>query len=335
MSPFIDFKALRQTLDARAIIAHYEIQIARENGDQFSVHCPWHGDKKPSMGINAQKRVFKCHSCGNGGNLLDLVSLLEGFDPKTSDGVRQGALAAKKLFDPSGTDTAQDIVTAHTTKRTPVGEEDGEQPESNPSLDRDTPNVPLNFELSLVASHKELRDRKFKRETYDKFGIGHCKRGMMKGRVCFPLKDPDGTLVGYAGRLVDGEPTGDSPRYLLPKNFNKSQILWNFERIRVWQPSHIVLVEGFWSVLRLEEANIPAVATLGHHLFQQQIDMLVADGVTQVTVIFDGDDPGRTGANEACAALAKRLFVRMFVLEDDQKPDTMPDTFLHDLPRFD
>jgi hypothetical protein len=30
-------------------------------------------------------------------------------------------------------------------------------------------------------------------------GIGYCKRGMMKDRVAFPIRLPNGKLVGYIG----------------------------------------------------------------------------------------------------------------------------------------
>lgn len=335
MSTYIDFKALRQSLDAEAIIKHYGLKVARRNGDQFTVYCPWHEDRRPSMGINASKRAFKCFACDSGGNLLDLVTRMEGHDPDMPEGIRAGALAATALFGDGHVATSRDMATARLTKRAEVNVETGAV--TNEAIGEpynDTPNAPLTFELKLSPHHRTLRERGFKPATYETFGIGLCKRGLMAGRLCFPLRDPDGTLVGYAGRWAEAELPGNKPRYLLPKAFNKSRILWNWDRIRVWEPKHIVIVEGFWSVLRLDEAGIPAVATLGHQLFDPQIDMLISDGVEQVTVIYDGDDPGRTGTDEACAALAKHLFVRSISLADGIKPDTMPKALLVDLPRF-
>ena len=95
---FIDFKAVRERLDAEQIIAHYDIKVASRNGAQLSVHSPFSEDKRPSMGINIEKSVFKCHSTGQGGNLLDLVCLLEGHDPRSKDGIRAGALFAHARF---------------------------------------------------------------------------------------------------------------------------------------------------------------------------------------------------------------------------------------------
>ena len=340
MARFIDFKLLRQSLSAEAIVAHYGIRVASRNGAQLSVPSPFTEDKRPSMGINAGKRIWKCFSSKHGGNLLDLVCRLEGHDPQTSEGIRAGALAAIQIFGEDGAATGPtELAVAHSA--TIAGNEGAIMPVFDPADTvaepeeiSDEPNAALTFELKLSPNHRMLKERPYRAETYAKMGMGYASRGMMKNRICFPLRDPDGTLVGYAGRWADAELPSDQPRYLYPKGFNKRRVLWNYDRIRVWEPEHVVIVEGFWSVLRLEENNVPVVSTLGHDLFGPQINMLVADGVKHVTVIYDGDDPGRTGAEEACLALAKHLFVRSIVLEDGEKPDTMPRSVIDDLPHF-
>jgi len=60
----------------------------------------------------------------------------------------------------------------------------------------------------------------------------------------------------------------------------------------------------------------------------------VEAGVKSCILIFDGDDGGRAGVDQALPILAKRLFVRTVVLEEGIKPDTMDETVVEDLPKY-
>ena len=42
------------------------------------IRCPFHGDKHASAGINFDEGRFKCHGCGVGGDVYDLIMYREG-----------------------------------------------------------------------------------------------------------------------------------------------------------------------------------------------------------------------------------------------------------------
>ena len=77
----------------------------------------------------------------------------------------------------------------------------------------------------------------------------------MRGRWCIPVHDEEGEIVAYAGRWVDGKPPKGTARYLLPKEFNKSLVLFNLNRIE--EPEHVVIVEGYFGAMRLHELDMP------------------------------------------------------------------------------
>jgi DNA primase len=79
-------------------------------------------------------------------------------------------------------------------------------------------NSPLDFELKhLDPDHPYLIDRGFSPETIQRFGLGYCGKGLMRGRIAIPLHNSQGRLVGYAGRLVDDEAVDDEhPKYRFP-----------------------------------------------------------------------------------------------------------------------
>jgi hypothetical protein len=49
----------------------------------------------------------------------------------------------------------------------------------------------------------------------------------MSGRIVFPIKNPKGQLVAYAGRSIDGT----EPEYKFPAGFRKRLELWNLSEV--------------------------------------------------------------------------------------------------------
>ena len=55
------------------------ISLARK-GREFVGLCPFHPDHKPSLSVNPNKRIFKCFSCGEGGDVIKFVQKLDRLD---------------------------------------------------------------------------------------------------------------------------------------------------------------------------------------------------------------------------------------------------------------
>jgi DNA primase len=157
----------------------------------------------------------------------------------------------------------------------------------------------------------------------------------MQGRLCFPIHNEDGELIAYSGRWVEDDLPKDTPRYKLPKGFEKGRVLFNLHRVlKQGVPETVVIVEGFWSALRLHSAGVPVVSSFGASLSEAQADLLKDAGVKNCILIFDGDGGGRAGVEQALPILAARLFVRTIILAEDVKPDTMDEALIDDLPKF-
>ncbi|WP_420863889.1 toprim domain-containing protein [Algirhabdus cladophorae] len=211
-------------------------------------------------------------------------------------------------------------------------------------VDADVVNPALTFELKLEPEHPFLSGRKITKELVQEFGLGFAKRGSMAGRVCFPIHNEDGDLIAYAGRLASEDQKEDKPRYLLPKGFEKSCVVYNLNRVIAKREQLIetgedvddavVIVEGYWSVLRLHAVSVPVVASFGASLSPQQVSLLVQAGFRKAILIFDGDEGGRKGSEQALPVLATRLFAKTVSLEDGVKPDEMSDKIVAELPRY-
>ncbi len=192
----------------------------------------------------------------------------------------------------------------------------------------------MTFTLKLDLKHPYLEGRGVTPELAAAFGVGYCARGMMGGRIAIPIHDAAGNLVAYAGRWP-GEPPAGEERYKLPVGFKKSLVLYNLHRLKYSE--EVVLVEGYWSVMRLYDLGVPAVALMGRSLSPQQEELLVSAGVKRgvkrLVLLLDGDVPGRQAAAELLPRLARRFFVRLVEPPDDAQPDTISPETLRELLR--
>ncbi len=358
---WVNFQTVREGLDFSDVLEHFGFETKANGRAQVKICCPFHEDANPSCGINLDKKVFNCFSCQTRGNVLDFFAQMEGFDPAKPAELRNAALLAVETFGIDGGVQEAKSGNQPKAKQRPVrGQKRTAQPPkpaessevsdaapgpvSEPKSASDAVsdpvvNPPLTFELKLDHTHPFLAERGVSKQLVSDFGLGVAKKGSMMGRLCFPIHNEAGELIGYSGRWVDEDKPKDTPRYKLPKGFEKAQVLFNLNRVLAKREeglttTTVVIVEGFWSVLRLHAAGIPVVASFGDSLSEAQVDLLVQAGTTSAVLIFDGDEAGRKGAVLALPVLASRLFVKTVPLEDGVKPDTMGADILASLPRY-
>jgi len=354
---WVNFEHVRNQLSFERVFDHYELEM-RGTGEQVKGRCPFHGDEKPSLGINIGKGLFNCFagSCGASGTVLDFAVRMEGFDPDDKTAFRKGseqvchvfglepAPANRKRKKSKGRKSSRDAKNASSRRRkaseaeygggTQRGSENGAQ-----AATEQVANTPLTFQLKLDGEHPYLSDRDMQPRVIEKFGIGFCNRGMMKGRICFPIHDHDGQLVAYSGRWADDEMPENVPRYLLPKEFRKELVLYNLHRLRAastngYTTDQVVIVEGFWSAIHLHQNHVPVVATMGTSISEAQIDLLAASGIRLATVLFDGDEAGRVACCKVVDAISRAMAVRQLELPDDCKPDKMCKKMAGSLARY-
>jgi DNA primase len=189
-------------------------------------------------------------------------------------------------------------------------------------------NPPLDFELPLEHEHGFLTDRGITPELARSFGVGYCAQGIMKQRIAIKIHNEQGELVAYAGRYASDELPAGVERYRLPKKFHKSLVLYNLWRAKELGKRHLVVVEGYWSAIRLHREGIPAAALMGTTCSAHQAELVVSAGFKFVTVILDGDDAGRKAIPEVVTTLARKVYVRTIELPEGIKPDTMSVEYL-------
>jgi DNA primase len=197
-----------------------------------------------------------------------------------------------------------------------------------PPAEKSVPNAPLKFRLDkLEREHPYLAERGLTLETVVDFGIGFCSKGMMAEHIAIPIHNFKGEVVAYAGRFP-GEPAEDTPKYKLPKGFRKMQELFNIDRAsREPADKPLIIVEGFFGCMKLHQFGYRKVVALMGSTMSATQEALIkqhTDRNSHVIIMFDEDEAGRVGRDEIAARLAKFVFVKIHVFEqEDQQPDKL------------
>jgi len=320
----MDFAFIRERADFAAILARYGIASASRQG-QISVLCPFHDDRRPSLSVNLDRKLFHCFACQAKGDILDFVARIEQVSLPEAAGIVArccGIPMEGQLPDyrpPPKTAEGRQNSYFGSGRVRKVRQQGGK---AAPCCSTD-----------LDPTHPYLFDRGLTPELIRVFGLGYCAQGRLRGRVCISIHSPDGTQVlGYSGRWANDEVPDGIPRYLMPLGFRKSALLFNYHRVVGAQ--HLVIVEGYWSVFRLHALNVPAVALMGTSLSDPQMDLFRQSEARRFTLLLDADRAGRKATADLLTRLSSLFFVRTPALPDNESPDTVQEDLLLEAVRL-
>jgi DNA primase len=311
------------------VLQRYDLVDGFKRGpDSFSGPCPIHQGTNPTQfRVSLSKNCWNCFGdCNGGGNVLDFVARMENVEPMEAANrlvdwfhLDRAALNAEhagiKNRHATGKDKRAVRPTADpVTTPGPTADQMSNQSGSTPARDESGPNPPLRFQLELDSSHPYLVERGLTPESIREFGLGYCAKGVMAHRIAIPIRNVTGDLVGYAGRWP-GIPPDTRPKYRLPDGFRKSAEIFNlFGALREPAERPLVIVEGFFDVMRLWQLGIrKCVALMGCSLSLAQEALLVRHlgPDAKAIVMFDEDGAGQIGREWVLQRLSSRVFVRV------------------------
>jgi DNA primase len=316
------------------VLEHYGILDKFKPGaDSLNGPCPIHKGSNPTQfRVSLSKNIWNCFSeCKHGGNVLDFIAEMENVS------IHAAALKAIEWFnlDPEAMAANSDKGESGETIRPGPAPKAAAKLASSPkpaptsAPESSAPNTPLKFRLDkLERSHPYLTEQRgLTPETIVDFGIGFCSKGMMADRIAIPIHNVKSEVVAYAGRFP-GEPAEDTPKYKLPAGFRKMQELFNIDRASK-EPADkpLIIVEGFFGCMKLHQAGFRKVVALMGSTMSATQEALIkqhTDRNSHVIIVFDEDEAGRVGREEIAVRLAKFVFVKIHVFEqEDQQPDKL------------
>ena len=320
---WVDFKAVKDRVSVEQVLAHYGINWLRRSGNELRGKCPIHpnAEGERTFHVNLAKNLFHCFSCGaKGSGVLELVAALDNIS------IREAGLKLQNVF----------VARQGSGEKRSPGAPRKETKPAEKAKEPEVINPPLTLQLRVDSSHGYGLSRGLTKETLEEFGAGMCvSKGTFAGRFVIPLHDEKGSLVGYAGRSIDGK----EPKYLFPASshgFHKKYLVFNLHRVAK-KPEFrgpVVVVEGFFDCMKIHQAGLACVGILGSALSQEQEDLLCEYFPRGVVLCFDGDSAGRSATEDCITRLVRRVFVKAIFLPEGKQPDMLTAEELQKLLAF-
>jgi DNA primase len=302
MIPYhLQFKHLKQTVSIATVLSDRGlVEKFTKQGDRLVGPCPiHHGDNPHAFVVSLSKNLWHCFTrCHTGGDVVDLVRCLKNISYRqTADYL--AALSHNILPHQSCSPGASSI----------------------------QPFRPFTARLNLDPFTPWFKSKAIAPGTAIRFEAGLYRGpGFLQGCIGVRLHDINGKPLGYAGRRLNPDHALKYGKWKFPPRLPKSQILYNFHRIRPQRKKGLVVVECPWAVMRLAQLNIPAVALLGVHLSPALYDFLKK--VSQVILMLDGDSAGRRATATLFNALKSITRVHYVYLPPKLDPDDLEDDTL-------
>jgi DNA primase len=314
VSPFIKDESVQAVLSSANLVEVVSGYTSlRKRGSTHTGLCPFHQEKTPSFTVSAEKGLYYCFGCGEGG---DVVRFLERTENLTfSEAIEQlgerfgvpvqyeegsGPDAGRKERDAR---LLQLMEKATTFYQRFLWESDSgrgarEYLEKRGLDEEVCRTYRVGFSppewrgLHTRAVKEGFTDRELEDagllvrqsgKTYDRF----------RGRLMFPLVDHRGRVVGFGGRTL----TDETPKYLnSPEGplYQKGRLLYGLYQARkaVADLDEVIVVEGYTDVLALSQAGTGnVVASMGTALTDGQIGLMMRFA-KNVTFMFDADRAG-------------------------------------------
>jgi DNA primase len=168
---------------------------------------------------------------------------------------------------------------------------------------------------SLIFSERELLDAGLILMTSEQQIID-----FFIDRIIIPIKDNNGYIVGFSGRTLKQAATNKYLNTSTTKLFSKSNVLFNFDKVKNINPTKLIIVEGPMDAIAYIRAGYKnVVATMGVALSAHHLNLLKSlTNLETVILSFDNDDAGNFATIQHGKSLMENGF-NTFVVDDYDK----------------
>lgn len=338
---------VRNSVDIGDVIGRY-VQL-HQAGKNLIGLCPFHDEKTPSFSVNEEKQFFYCFGCHRSGNVFQFLMELKHIDFVD---------AVKEIANDSNIKIPEQYVNASPK---PLNNETQQLLNLHDKAAKLYHHILINTPAGQSALNY-LRKRGMSDELIDQFGLGYApdqrilkpffeqqkidyqllrksglfsedQQGKLRDRfverVMYPIKNGQGQVIAFSGRLLTNEKT-DLPKYLnSPETpiFNKRRTLFNFDIARksARKDGKLYLFEGFMDVISAFGAGITnGIASMGTSFTEEQV-AIIGRATSQLDICYDGDEPGQNAIDRAISLVddhrSNQLQVKVVQLPAGIDPD--------------
>jgi DNA primase len=287
-----------EEIKARLDLAEYigkQVPLKRA-GRTMKALCPFHTEKTPSFVVFPHTQTWHCFGCGEGGDIFNYVMKLENVD--FSEALRMLAREAgvtlrqpteEEVSAARERDRLQAIVAeaAKVYHQWLVRGEEGARAREYLKRRQIESSTAERFQLGYAPARWDallnyLSARGFKPSDLEKAGLVMARDGggyydRFRDRLLFPIRDPQGTAIGFGGRALDDS---TQPKYLnSPQTplFDKGRVLYGLDLAKdaIRSANEVVIVEGYMDVLTAHQRGMTnVIASMGTALTKNQFRQL-------------------------------------------------------------
>lgn len=336
--------------DIVKVISAY--QPVTKKGKDYVGICPFHDDSNPSMHISPTKRLFKCFSCGTGGNVIYYVKRRENVSyfeamRKVAEicGISDPRLEKEEFKKPVDEKKApllsvlKDLTTYYSYALTTEEGKEGLSYLLNRQIDID---MQKKYRLGYAFKDGKstisfLQSKGHSLKSIEEVGIATVIGGKYAdknaGRVIFPLMDVEGNVIGYSARRIHD---GDEAKYVNTQEtylFHKSSVLYNYHiaKTKAHLEGCVYVLEGFMDVIALSRIGIDSsIALMGTALTNEHIVLIRKLGVP-VRLCLDGDKPGQDATLKA-SKLLNAAGIDFSIVDNQNRKDDPDEIYLKEGP---
>ncbi len=335
---------IREAADLVEVIGDY-VRLKR-SGSGYVGLCPFHDEKTPSFHVTPSLGIYKCFGCGESGDVFNFVMEMEGV------GFQE---ALQTLADRYGISLPE--------QQEPGDSEEYKLKEGIYHALRFA-GLYFHRQLLELQEAQKARDYLEKRgyagDTIKKFGLGFAPADgnallraastegikeeylaeadlikpsqrssgyydTFRNRLMFPIFNPSGKLIAFAGRVLGNEKTAKYINSAQTPVYNKSEVVYgvNFAKNDIRKNEEAILVEGYTDVITMHKFGIKnVVASSGTSLTSKQINILQRYG-SKLVMIYDSDSAGQTAMRRGTnIALNEGMEVNLLELPEGEDPDS-------------
>lgn len=300
---------INDNLDVQAILTHYDFDKVRNEGGMIRACCKLHGGNNPTgFVINPDTGLFYCHTgdCG-GGDVFTLAQELEEISFTE---------AVKRIAE---------ILHINIENLEVAERKSKEAKELATWINVMRKRRAIQFaEYVLPVETKEiLKFRDFEEDTLKHFDVSFVNEITLQkqngddykltNRIAVPI-DFGGKRIGVSMRKTKAK---DYPKWShQPQGLETSSVLYNYDAVQ--GEERIAVVEGMFDVWAFYEIGVPAVATFGAHITEEQYKLLMRTGA-ELIFAYDGDNAGRSATRKAMQLFDKKAtcYTLDFDVEED------------------
>jgi DNA primase len=290
--------------------------VLKKSGANYWGLCPFHNDKKPSLCVSPSKGIYKCFSCGAGGDALTFLLKTRNQDFKE---------LIAELADKFGIEMPKNMGYSSQNKELKTQmksacREAAKFYHKQLTLDKDSAKATSYLKQRSIGddivelftlgwapnSYSKLYDAlkdKYSDEVLEKAGlILKSSKGSwidrFRNRIIIPIQNDDGEYVAFGARAVD---EGQNPKYLNSSDsliYNKSKILFGLYTAKdaVKEEDSVIIMEGYFDVISSQAHGIKnCVASCGTAFTQDHVRLL--SRYTKSRKIYLSFDTDAAGVN--------------------------------------